>query len=108
MKNINCVIRWTGGFPGSHFDRARKLVDAVVNAVEHYNEIKPQLLTTGGTSDGRFIARMGAQVVELGPVNATIHKINECVNAADLQLLARMYQRIMEQLVADEWFCKRK
>ncbi|UMX55020.1 hypothetical protein MJ524_20990 [Escherichia coli] len=41
---------------------------------------------------------MGAQVVELGPVNATIHKINECVNAADLQLLARMYQRIMEQL----------
>lgn len=43
-----------------------KLVDAVVNAVEHYNEIKPQLLTTGGTSDGRFIARMGAQVVELG------------------------------------------
>ncbi|XNM57160.1 succinyl-diaminopimelate desuccinylase [Escherichia coli] len=77
-----------------------ELVDAVVNAVEHYNEIKPQLLTTGGTSDGRFIARMGAQVVELGPVNATIHKINECVNAADLQLLARMYQRIMEQLVA--------
>ncbi|MCP5624020.1 M20/M25/M40 family metallo-hydrolase, partial [Klebsiella pneumoniae] len=57
-----------------------KLVDAVVNAIAHYNEIKPQLLTTGGTSDGRFIARMGAQVVELGPVNATIHKINECVN----------------------------
>lgn len=77
-----------------------KLVDAVVNAIEHYNEIKPQLLTNGGTSDGRFIARMGAQVVELGPVNATIHKINECVNAADLQLLARMYQRVMEQLVA--------
>ncbi|MEI2267241.1 succinyl-diaminopimelate desuccinylase [Erwinia sp. CGal63] len=77
-----------------------KLVEAVVNAVEHYNEIKPQLLTTGGTSDGRFIARMGAQVVELGPVNATIHKINECVKAADLQLLSRMYQRIMEQLIA--------
>ena len=89
---------WLSGQP---FLTARgKLVDAVVNAVEHYNEIKPQLLTTGGTSDGRFIARMGAQVVELGPVNATIHKINECVNAADLQLLARMYQRIMEQLVA--------
>lgn len=77
-----------------------KLVDAVVNAVEHYNEISLQLLTTGGTSDGRFIARMGAQVVELGPVNATIHKINECVKAADLQLLSRMYQRIMEQLIA--------
>jgi succinyl-diaminopimelate desuccinylase len=77
-----------------------KLVDAVVNAVAHYNEIKPQLLTTGGTSDGRFIARMGAQVVELGPVNATLHKINECVKASDLQLLSRMYQRIMEQLIA--------
>ncbi|KTR91241.1 succinyl-diaminopimelate desuccinylase [Pantoea dispersa] len=77
-----------------------KLVDAVVNAVAHYNEIKPQLLTTGGTSDGRFIARMGAQVVELGPVNTTIHKINECVKASDLQLLSRMYQRIMEQLIA--------
>ena len=76
-----------------------KLVDAVVNAVSHYNEINPQLLTTGGTSDGRFIARMGAQVVELGPVNATIHKINECVKAADLQTLSRMYQRIMEQLL---------
>ncbi|MFU9137865.1 succinyl-diaminopimelate desuccinylase [Erwinia tasmaniensis] len=76
------------------------LVNAVVNAVAHYNEIKPQLLTTGGTSDGRFIARMGAQVVELGPVNATIHKINECVKASDLQLLSRMYQRIMEQLIA--------
>ena len=77
-----------------------RLVDAVIRAVSHYNEIKPQLLTTGGTSDGRFIARMGAQVVELGPVNATIHKINECVKAADLQTLSRMYQRIMEQLVA--------
>ncbi|WP_213989900.1 succinyl-diaminopimelate desuccinylase [Sodalis sp. dw_96] len=76
-----------------------ELVEAVVNAVEHYQEFTPALETTGGTSDGRFIARLGAQVVELGPVNATIHKVNECVSAADLQLLGRMYQRIMEQLV---------
>ncbi|MGE9552377.1 succinyl-diaminopimelate desuccinylase [Erwinia amylovora] len=89
---------WISGQP--FLTSQGKLVNAVVNAVEHYNEIKPQLLTTGGTSDGRFIARMGAQVVELGPVNATIHKINECVKAADLQLLSRMYQRIMEQLIA--------
>lgn len=89
---------WLSGQP---FLTARgALVDAVVNAVEHYGEMTPQLLTTGGTSDGRFIAQMGAQVVELGPVNATIHKVNECVQAADLQLLSRMYQRIMEQLVA--------
>ncbi|MBG6247473.1 MULTISPECIES: succinyl-diaminopimelate desuccinylase [Symbiopectobacterium] len=76
------------------------LVDVVVTAVEHYSEITPELLTNGGTSDGRFIAQMGAQVVELGPVNATIHKVDECVTAADLQLLSRIYQRIMEQLIA--------
>ncbi|TQI81624.1 succinyldiaminopimelate desuccinylase [Serratia fonticola] len=96
---LNYSIDWW--LSGQPFLTARgALVDAVVNAVEHYAEITPQLLTTGGTSDGRFIAQMGAQVVELGPVNATIHKVNECVHAADLQLLSRMYQRIMEQLVA--------
>lgn len=77
-----------------------KLVDAVSTAVEYYAGIRPELLTNGGTSDGRFIAQLGTQVVELGPVNATIHKVNECVNAADLQLLSRMYQKIMEQLLA--------
>ncbi|ENK7128395.1 succinyl-diaminopimelate desuccinylase [Serratia marcescens] len=96
---MNYSIEWR--LSGQPFLTSRgALVDAVVNAVEHYSELTPQLLTTGGTSDGRFIAQMGAQVVELGPVNATIHKVNECVNAADLQLLSRMYQRIMEQLVA--------
>ncbi|WP_278497457.1 succinyl-diaminopimelate desuccinylase [Pantoea vagans] len=96
---LRYTIEWK--LSGRPFLTSRgKLVDAVVKAVAHYNEIKPQLLTTGGTSDGRFIARMGAQVVELGPVNATIHKINECVKASDLQMLSRMYQRIMEQLIA--------
>ncbi|OKB65874.1 succinyl-diaminopimelate desuccinylase [Serratia marcescens] len=96
---LNYSIEWR--LSGQPFLTSRgALVEAVVNAVEHYSELTPQLLTTGGTSDGRFIAQMGAQVVELGPVNATIHKVNECVNAADLQLLSRMYQRIMEQLVA--------
>jgi len=86
---------------GQPFLTARgALVDAVTNAVEHYTQQQPQLLTTGGTSDGRFIAQMGAQVVELGPVNATIHKVNECVKAEDLQTLSLMYQRIMEQLIA--------
>ncbi|WP_409159307.1 succinyl-diaminopimelate desuccinylase [Pectobacterium sp. B2J-2] len=96
---LNYTIDWK--LSGQPFLTARgELVDAVVNAVEHYNEVTPELLTNGGTSDGRFIARMGAQVVELGPVNATIHKVDECVSAADLQLLSRMYQRIMEQLIA--------
>lgn len=96
---LNYTIDWN--LSGQPFLTARgELVDAVVNAVEHYNEVTPTLLTNGGTSDGRFIARMGAQVVELGPVNATIHKVDECVSAADLQLLSRMYQRVMEQLIA--------
>ncbi|MGC6387660.1 succinyl-diaminopimelate desuccinylase [Ewingella sp. S1.OA.A_B6] len=97
--NLQYTLNWV--VSGQPFLTSRgELVNAVVNAVRHYSEITPELQTTGGTSDGRFIALMGTQVVELGPVNATIHKINECVHAADLQLLSRMYQRIMEQLVA--------
>ncbi|PHZ59148.1 succinyl-diaminopimelate desuccinylase [Photobacterium leiognathi] len=69
------------------------LVEAVVAAIEEVNHQQPELLTTGGTSDGRFIARTGAQVVELGPVNATIHKVNECVKVADLEKLTDMYQK---------------
>ena len=76
-----------------------KLLDAVRYSVKHYTNIEPTLSTSGGTSDGRFIAQMGAQVVELGPINATIHKVNECVSAADLQQLSRIYQRIMEQII---------
>ncbi|MCG3862445.1 MULTISPECIES: succinyl-diaminopimelate desuccinylase [unclassified Photobacterium] len=73
------------------------LVEAVVGAIEEVNHQQPELLTTGGTSDGRFIARTGAQVVELGPVNATIHKVNECVKVADLEKLTDMYQKVLEK-----------
>lgn len=76
------------------------LLDAVVESITEINHKKPELLTTGGTSDGRFIARMGGQVVELGPVNATIHKVNECVNVADLEKLTDMYQKTLEKLLA--------
>ena len=76
-----------------------KLLDAVVNAVNLQCGYPPVLSTSGGTSDGRFIAKMGAQVVELGPLNATIHKVNECVSVPDLQQLAVIYESIMEQLV---------
>jgi succinyl-diaminopimelate desuccinylase len=57
------------------------------------------LSTAGGTSDGRFIAPTGAQVIELGPVNATIHKIDECVNIKDLDTLAEIYQDILQRLL---------
>jgi succinyl-diaminopimelate desuccinylase len=74
------------------------LVDAVVGAVEQVQGFSPRLETTGGTSDGRFIAPTGAQVVELGPCNATIHKVNECVSINDLNLLADMYQALLHHL----------
>ena len=76
------------------------LLDAAVAAIDAVNGQRPALLTTGGTSDGRFIAPTGAQVIELGPVNATIHKVNECIKASDLDLLADMYQGVLERLLA--------
>lgn len=76
------------------------LLDATVAAIDAVNGQRPALLTTGGTSDGRFIAPTGAQVIELGPVNATIHKVNECIKASDLDLLADMYQGVLERLLA--------
>jgi len=75
------------------------LLEATVASVRDVAGSAPQLSTAGGTSDGRFIAPTGAQVVELGPVNATIHKINEEVRAADLPVLAAMYRGILERLL---------
>ncbi|MGF1753872.1 succinyl-diaminopimelate desuccinylase [Vibrio makurazakiensis] len=90
-------LKWT--FNGDPFlTDTGALLDAVVDAVDVVNNVKPALLTTGGTSDGRFIARMGGQVVELGPVNATIHKVNECVNVNDLEKLTKMYQQTLQNL----------
>ena len=76
-----------------------ELVDAAVMAVNEVTGVDTQLSTAGGTSDGRFIAPTGAQVAELGPVNATIHKLNEQVIAADLPRLAEIYRRILERLL---------
>ena len=59
-----------------------------------------QLSTGGGTSDGRFIAPMGAQVVELGVVNASIHKVNECVRIEDIDALHAMYLQTLRNLLA--------
>ena len=75
------------------------LVEAVQSAIEHECGFSTTLSTAGGTSDGRFIAPTGAQVIELGPVNATIHKVNECVKAIDLDKLSEVYYRCMEKLL---------
>ncbi len=77
-----------------------ELVDAIVQAVEQHTGQKPTLSTAGGTSDGRFIAPTGAQVVELGPRNDTIHKVDECVKAEDLDTLTAFYQSTLKLLLA--------
>jgi len=73
---------------------------AVGAAVAEVRGAPPQLSTSGGTSDGRFIAPLGAQVVELGVVSASIHKVNECVAVADLDALHRMYFNVLRNLLA--------
>lgn len=79
---------------------AGKLVDAARAAIKLECGIETQLSTSGGTSDGRFIGPTGAEVVELGPLNATIHQINECVSVADLERLSRIYARMLIELLA--------
>ena len=73
--------------------------DAVAAAIEDVTGGKPKMSTGGGTSDGRFIAPTGAQVVELGVVNASIHKVNECVRVSDLEALHRMYLNVLRNLL---------
>ena len=96
--NLRYTLEWS--LSGEPFltDRGA-LVDAVTSAIKDVTQLGTELSTSGGTSDGRFIAPMGAQVVELGPVNATIHKINECVRAEDLDLLSQIYEKTLENLL---------
>ena len=77
-----------------------ELSQAAVEAITAVTGAAPQLSTGGGTSDGRFIAPLGAQVVELGVTNATIHKVNECVRVEEIGLLHRMYRGVLERLLA--------
>ena len=77
-----------------------ELSQAAVDAITAVTGTAPQLSTGGGTSDGRFIAPLGAQVVELGVTNATIHKVNECVRVEEIGLLHRMYRGVLERLLA--------
>ncbi|MBS0299323.1 MAG: succinyl-diaminopimelate desuccinylase [Proteobacteria bacterium] len=79
-----------------------ELADAMHAAIVEVTGIEPQLSTSGGTSDGRFIADICAQVIEFGPRNATIHKLNEHVAVDDLEKLSRIYQLIMENLLIDK------
>jgi len=94
----NYTLEWQ--LSGNPFITAEGvLTDAVSRAIESVTGLTTQLSTSGGTSDGRFIAPTGAEVVEIGPCNRTIHKVNECVSVADLENLSRIYQGILTNLL---------
>ena len=96
---LDYEIRWSvAGLP--FLTDKPTLIDAVCGAIIEVTGRETQLSTSGGTSDGRFIAPTGAEVVELGPCNATIHKINECVSVDELKQLSRVYTAIMKRLLA--------
>lgn len=96
---LDCHIDWTlGGRP--FLTRRGPLVDAMAAAIAQVTGIATELSTTGGTSDGRFIAQICPQVVEFGPVNASIHKIDEHVRVADIEPLKDIYLGTLERLLA--------
>jgi len=95
--NLNYELKWIiGGLP--FLTKPGDLVLAVEAAIADETGIQTQLSTTGGTSDGRFIAQICPQVIELGPPNATIHKIDEHVAVADIEPLKSIYRRVLERL----------
>lgn len=99
--NVAYDIQWTyNGLP--FLTESGALVDACRGAIKDITGTDTELSTAGGTSDGRFIAPTGAQVVELGPCNGTIHKINECVKVSDLEQLTKVYLGILTRLMAKE------
>ncbi len=95
---LNYDLLWT--LSGQPFLTPKgDLVNATVAAIKEITGIDTELSTSGGTSDGRFIAPTGAQVVELGPINATIHKVNEHISASDLNQLTKIYELTLEKLL---------
>ncbi|MFZ4551904.1 MAG: succinyl-diaminopimelate desuccinylase [Aquabacterium sp.] len=99
QHGLDFHIDWVlGGRP--FLTRKGPLVDAIAAAIQSVTGIETELSTSGGTSDGRFIAQICPQVVEFGPVNATIHKIDEHVTVADIEPLKDIYQQTLERLLA--------
>lgn len=95
---VDYEIKWTLGARPFLTGRG-PLADAATVAIREICGIETELSTTGGTSDGRFIADICAQLLEIGPVNATSHKIDECVDIAALPKLSAIYTRILEQVL---------
>ena len=92
---VDYTLDWTlSGKP--YLTPRGRLVEAVSQAIRETAGIETQLSTSGGTSDGRFIADICPEVIELGPLNATIHKIDECIAVADIEPLSRTYERTLQ------------
>lgn len=101
QHNLNYDLQWT--LSGQPFITPAKgeLIKAVRSATKTVMGYEPKLSTAGGTSDGRFIAPTGAQVIELGPINATIHQIDERVSVCDLKQLTKIYYQTLVNLLAN-------
>jgi succinyl-diaminopimelate desuccinylase len=100
LHGLEYELKWE--MSGKPYLTARgDLVDAVAAAIKQVTGIDTELSTSGGTSDGRFIADICPQVIELGPLNATIHKLNECVSVADLDALSEIYYLTLVKLLAE-------
>lgn len=98
---LDYQIDWhTSGRP--FVTRDGRLIDVTVDAIKKHLDVIPKLSTGGGTSDGRYIAPTGAQVVEFGPVNATIHKVNERIEAAQVGQMSQCVETIIEQLLLQQ------
>ena len=95
---LNYFVEWShSGYP--FLTPKGELVSACVDAIKKIKAIKPELSTSGGTSDGRFIAQEGTQVVELGPNNSTIHQVNESVSVQDLEDLSKIYFQVLTNIL---------
>lgn len=94
---LNYDLEWEYSPP--YITPRGNLVEAITAAIEQAYGVTPELSTTGGTSDGRFIADICKQVIEFGPLNATIHKLNECVGVADIEPLKETYKLTMKNLL---------
>ena len=95
--NLEYSIEWShSGYP--FLTPQGELVSACIEAIKKTKGIEPELSTSGGTSDGRFIAQEGTQVIELGPVNATIHQVNESVLVQDLDDLSEIYYQVLTNI----------
>lgn len=96
--NLNYEIIWQlGGEP--FLTESGELTTALINAIQAECQLTPECSTTGGTSDGRFLAKICPQVIEFGPVNASIHKINEHIAISDIEPLKNIYRRTLEKLL---------